>query len=98
MGVMFFFGVLDLGYFSAKGEVLETTDPNIYFIYTVLSTDQFGQHGTREIINRQYQTDGTIYMLTLGNYPSPGDNVSYFRLEFLIRWPVHKILWLNFVY
>lgn len=96
---LFIFGVLRIEVFAVTGQVLETTEPNINYVYTNLGTNKYGQpQENYEIINKEYQTDHTIHMYTIGKYPSPGDTINYLRLKFFINWPIYRIIWLNFVY
>ena len=96
--ILAFFGLVRLEYFHIRGQVLETTDPNIDYVYTNLGTNEYGQPEENfEIINKKYKPDNIVYMFTIGKYPAPGNTVNYSRLKIFIKWPIYKILWLNFV-
>ncbi len=92
-------GIIRFDTFSIRGKVLQTIEPNIYYVYTNLGTNEYGQiEENYEIINREYQTDGIHHMFTLGKYPTPEETINYARLKIFLKWPVYRILWLNFVY
>lgn len=99
LGILLWLGILKFEVFAVTGEVLETIEPNIDYVYTNLGTNEYGQPEENfEIINKKYQTDNVYHMFTIGHYPSPGETVNYFRLKIFLKWPIYKILWLNFVY
>lgn len=98
---LFYYGVIDFEFFQIKGQVLETTKPNIYYVYTSLGTNEYGQIGENyEIINKKFQTDGTILMTTipLKGFPAPNQTVAYARAKLFIRWPIHRVIWFNFTW
>lgn len=96
--ILAFVGLVRFEYFHIRGQVLETIEPNIYYIYTYQGTNEYGQtQENYEIINREYQTNGISHMITLGRYPNPGDTIDYSRVKIYIYWPRHLVLWFNFV-
>lgn len=95
---LYFLGLIQFETFSIEGQVLETIEPNIYYVYTYQGTNEYGQSiENYEIINKDYQTNGLSHMLTLGVYPKPGDIVKYSRFKVYIYWPRHVAICLNFV-
>lgn len=93
-----FVGIVHFEYFSIQGQVIETNDPNIQYLYTYQGTNQFGQtEENNEIINKAPQNDGTLYMYTFGLSPVQGQNVYYQRLKITLFWPIYKVLWINYI-